>query len=188
MIDLLNLGTLTSHFGNRDAPTSGASTNHKGIDIVLNDSSIPAVTGGEVIDSGYDSGMGNYIKIKDSNGYTHTYMHMASKSKYVAGSQVKEGSTIGTMGSTGISTGDHLHYQVQDSGGTFLDPEKYLSGATGVVSGGGGSSDNDYGLKWWGDIVKVVLCGLLIITGIVMFASGVLGSSPVKKLTGGKKK
>ena len=187
MIDLLNLGTLTSHFGNRNAPTSGASTNHKGIDIVLKDSSIPAVTGGEVIASGYNSSMGNYITIKDSNGYKHTYMHMASKPKYKTGSYVPEGSTIGIMGSTGISTGDHLHYQVQDSGGTFLDPEKYLSGATGIISGGGKSSDNDYGLKWWGDIVKVVLCGLLILTGVVMFASGVLGSSPIKKI-GGKNK
>lgn len=188
MIDLLNMGTLTSHFGNRDAPTAGASTNHKGIDIVLSDKSIPAVTGGEVIASGYNSSAGNYITIKDSNGYNHTYMHMANKSSLSVGSTVKEGDTIGTMGSTGVSTGAHLHYQVSDSSGNFLDPEKYLSGATGTVTGGYSDSGSEYGLKWWGDIVRVVICALLIAAGVIMLAVGVLDSNPLKKLTGGNKK
>lgn len=185
MIDLLNLGTITSKFGNRTSPTSGASTNHKGIDIVLSNYNIPAVVGGEVVENNYNSSMGNYVTIKDNNGFLHTYMHMYGRSSYRVGSKVSEGQTIGKMGSTGISTGDHLHYQVQNADGDYINPENYLEGATGTVNDSSG--DNGNGLKWWGDIVKVVLCALLLIAGVVMFASGVVGSKPLKTI-GGKKK
>ena len=130
MIDLTQLGKITSDFGPRESPTAGASSYHKGIDIVLSNDNIPAVMSGTVLDSGYNSTMGNYLKVQQVDGTTATYMHMAKQSPYKAGTSILMGATIGTQGSTGISTGKHLHYQVQDSSGNYIDPEKYMSGGT----------------------------------------------------------
>ena len=185
MINLLNLGTLTSGFGNRTSPTAGASTNHKGIDIVLNDANIPAVTSGTVTASGTDSSRGNWISIKDQYGNVQTYMHMKNAATLSAGDKVAEGDIIGIMGSTGISTGNHVHFQVANESGEYINPESYFSGATGTLAAD--NSDDEYGLKWWGDIVKVVLCALLIIAGVAMLVLGVNGSIK-KKVLGGLKK
>lgn len=133
MIDLTSLGTVTSRFGWRDKPTAGASANHKGIDIVLSDPNIPAVMGGTVTKSGYNSTMGNYVQVKQSDGTTATYMHMKQPSLYKEGMSVNEGATLGVMGSTGVSTGAHLHYQVQDPDGGYIDPAKYFSGGASFI-------------------------------------------------------
>ena len=175
MINILNLGTITSRFGKRNAPTNGASTNHNGVDIVLDNKNVPAVTGGTVTSVGYNSARGNYITIKDSNGYTHLYQHLAKKPSYKVGTVIKEGTTIGIMGSTGISTGAHLHYEVQREG-VAINPEDFLKGANGKVPGAPGTgivNTGSGGLKWWGDIVKVVICALLILAGISMLVLGV---------------
>lgn len=190
MINLLNLGTVTSPYGKRNAPTKGASSQHNGIDIVLEDKKVPAVTGGTVASVGYNSARGNYIIVKDSNGYTHLYQHLAKKPSLKQGQRIQEGTTVGIMGNTGISTGTHLHYEVQREGVT-IDPEDYFKGANGKAPGASGTGEAegmtaDNGLKWWGDIVKVVICGLLIAAGVIMLVTGVLGSNPLKKI-GGKK-
>lgn len=176
MINLLNLGTLTSGFGNRTSPTAGASSNHKGVDIVLKSDNIPAVTSGTVTATGSDSSRGNWISIKDNYGNVQTYMHMADKSSLSAGETVSEGDIIGVMGNTGISTGKHLHFQVSDGSGTFIDPESYFGGSTGTNSEG-----SEIGLAWWGDIVKVVLMALLIIAGVVMLTVAVGGKINLKR-------
>ena len=135
MINLLSLGTVTSGFGLREQPIAGASTNHKGIDIVLKDYNIPAVLGGTITESGYNNTMGNYVKVRQSDGTTATYMHMATPSSYLRGMKISEGATIGVMGSTGASTGDHVHYQVQSKDGSYLDPAEYLRGGVSLPSG-----------------------------------------------------
>lgn len=159
MIDLTSLGRITSNFGNRNSPTAGASSNHKGIDIVLNDKNIPAVTSGTVVANAYSSARGYYISIKDSNGYTQTYQHLASKPILTVGSTVKEGDIIAKEGSTGVSTGSHLHYEVKDKTGTYINPLDFLKGATGspnyetVLT----SNSNDSGglFNWKNTAVKI---------------------------------
>lgn len=125
MVNLLEMGTLTSGFGTRRSPTAGASTNHKGIDIVLNSDNIPSVRAGTVSYVGYSNSGGNMIFIEQEDGTTAKYMHMANPSPLSVGDTVTEGQTIGTQGSTGVSTGKHLHFQVEGAGG-IIDPEIYL--------------------------------------------------------------
>ena len=134
MIDLLSMGTITSGFGKRTSPTAGASTNHKGIDIVLNNDNIPSVMSGSVAAVGYSSSAGNYVKINQTDGTTASYFHLASLPSLSVGEYVEAGQKIGVHGSTGISTGKHLHFQIEDQDGTAVDPEEYLSGSYQTVS------------------------------------------------------
>lgn len=185
MIDLTKLGTVTSPFGNRTSPTAGASTNHKGIDIVLNNSDIPAVTSGTVADKGSDSSRGNWVSIRDAYGNVQTYMHMKNTSTLSVGDKVAEGDTVGIMGSTGISTGNHVHFQVHNAQGTYINPETYFGGAIDTAVTNSRAGSGSLGLEWWGDIVKVVLCALLILCGVVMLVVGVRGTT--FNVIGGKK-
>ena len=121
------LGTITSGFGNRDTGIPGASTNHKGMDIVLNSDNVPAIVGGTVLDKGTSSSAGNWITIQQTDGYTATYMHLAKLPGLAKGSTVNAGQTIGVQGSTGISSGKHLHYQIQNAAGDYIDPSIYNS-------------------------------------------------------------
>lgn len=180
MVNLLNLGNVTSGYGTRRAPTKGASTNHKGVDIVLRNKSIPSVLSGTVLSSGYNSSAGNFIKIKQSDGTIATYMHMAAKSPYSAGDTVREGQTIGIMGSTGISTGDHLHFQVEKNG-AIINPQTYLSsGVVGSVSTNstafsttGGESSGGWlketALDFVGHIITFVVVLLVVVLAVVFF-------------------
>ena len=126
MINLLNLGTITSGYGQRTSPTAGASKNHKGIDIVLKDKNVPAVLGGTVTKAGYSNSAGQFIEVEQTDGTIATYMHLSQKN-VATGDTITEGQIIGVEGSTGISTGSHLHYQVSFNG-DYLDPEAYLNG------------------------------------------------------------
>lgn len=140
MIDLIGMDnnkTVNSGFGYRPpSATNGVgSTNHKGIDLTLSTDNIPSVLAGTVTENGYDSSRGYYVKVQHSNGYTTIYQHLYSKSPMSVGSSVSEGQTIGIQGSSGDSTGKHLHFGVLDSTNNFVDPEKFLSGATGTASG-----------------------------------------------------
>lgn len=132
-----SLGTVTSGFGNRNTGIPGASTNHKGIDIELNNDNVPAIVGGTVINKGTNASAGNWVKVQQSDGYIATYMHLAKLPSVSVGSSVATGQTIGTQGSTGNSSGKHLHYQIQDSFGNFVNPTVYDEIAT---NGGGFSS------------------------------------------------
>ena len=128
MINLLGLGRKTSGYGNRDNPTGSGNDNHKGLDLVLHNDNIPAVMGGTVTYVGYAGNAGNMVTIKSNDGYIHKYMHLASPSTLKVGQTVTEGQTIGIQGSTGRSTGKHLHFQVEYSDGSgTIDPEKYLT-------------------------------------------------------------
>ncbi len=117
---------ISSYFGYREAPTYGASTYHEGIDIAgYYGESIYAAMSGTVTTAGWGGGTGNYIVIDHGNGLKTVYMHLADY--YVsAGQYVSQGSTIGAMGSTGISTGTHLHFSVIVNG-EYVDPLWYVS-------------------------------------------------------------
>ena len=118
---------ITSPFGNRDQPTAGASTNHKGVDIdARNGSKIYAAQSGKVIQAGWNGGYGYCVTIHHDHGVSTLYAHMSSYSVKV-GQQVERGQVIGKCGSTGISTGAHIHYEVRVNG-TQIDPLPYLPG------------------------------------------------------------
>ncbi len=118
-------GTITSHFGKRSAPTAGASTYHKGTDIAAPEgTAIYAVASGTVTTATYSSSAGNYVMINHGNGVYTAYMH-ASKLHCEVGDTVSQGDTIAEVGSTGVSTGPHLHISVIING-EYVDPEDYL--------------------------------------------------------------
>lgn len=118
---------ITSPFGNRAQPTAGASTNHKGVDIdARNGSKIFAAQSGKVIQAGWNGGYGYCVTIHHDHGVSTLYAHMSSYSVKV-GQRVERGQVIGKCGSTGISTGAHIHYEVRVNG-TQIDPIPYLPG------------------------------------------------------------
>ncbi len=116
---------VTSDYGQRSSPTAGASTNHKGIDIgAPYGSAIVAAAPGEVSFAGYSSGAGNYVIINHGSGLRTVYMH-ASSLNVTQGQQVAAGDTVAFVGSTGISTGNHLHFGVSKDG-EYVSPWNYL--------------------------------------------------------------
>ena len=104
---------------------------HKGIDIAggglnINGANACAAKGGTVIKAklGYNGGYGNYVQIDHGNGLNTLYAHLQSVNVSV-GQQVSTGTVVGKIGSTGNSTGPHLHFSVIVNG-VFVDPMGYL--------------------------------------------------------------
>lgn len=117
---------ITSTFGSRTSPTEGASSNHKGIDIgAPTGSNIVAAAGGTVVVSTYSYSAGNYVMVNHGGGVYTVYMH-ASKLLCKVGDTVKQGQVIAKVGSTGYSTGPHLHFGIRVNG-TYVNPSKYVS-------------------------------------------------------------
>ncbi len=116
---------ISSPFGPRKSPTSGASTYHQGIDIDgRTGDPVWAAKAGIVVIAGYGSSAGNYVKIDHRDGTTSIYMHLNTISVR-SGQTVSAGTGIGTMGSTGVSTGDHLHFGIT-VGGVYVNPCNYV--------------------------------------------------------------
>lgn len=118
--------TISSPFGNRKSPTAGASTYHRGVDMACpSGTPIYATRAGTVTVASYQAGgAGYYVSINHGDGFASIYMHMT---RYVVskGQSVTQGQLIGYVGSTGISTGPHLHFGVS-YGGTYVNPMAYL--------------------------------------------------------------
>ncbi|WP_205079460.1 peptidoglycan DD-metalloendopeptidase family protein [Pelotomaculum sp. FP] len=121
---------VTSFFGTRLHPILGIYKTHTGIDIGAGyGTAILAAADGVVTTAAYDAGgYGNYIIIDHGNGNKTLYAHMSQMSAGV-GQTVTQGQTIGFVGSTGLSTGPHLHFEVY-VGGTRVDPLLYFSNYT----------------------------------------------------------
>lgn len=119
---------ITSRFGYRTDPFTGAQKYHTGIDIdgFGNDGgAVIAAADGTVMTASYDSGYGNYIILDHGSSQT-LYAHLSGIS-VSAGSYVSQGQTIGALGATGRATGTHLHFEVF-IGGERTDPAQYFSG------------------------------------------------------------
>ncbi len=118
-------GRITSYFGTRESPTEGASTYHKGIDVgASTGTGVVAAAGGTVVIATYSASAGNYIMISHGGGVYTVYMHLSSMS-VSKGSTVSRGTKIGAVGSTGYSTGPHLHFGIRINGG-YVDPLSYV--------------------------------------------------------------
>ena len=117
---------VTSDYGPRTSPTNGASSNHKGIDIgAAYGADIVAADGGTVLVATYSSSGGNYVIIDHGGGLCTVYMHASAL--YVSeGDTVSAGDTIAAVGSTGFSTGPHLHFGVIVNG-SYVNPSGYVN-------------------------------------------------------------
>lgn len=120
---------ITSRFGYRVAPTTGASTYHGGLDIGAGmGASIVAAGAGDVIYAGANGGYGNCVMVDHGNGIVTVYAHMSSIGVSY-GQYVTAGQYVGAVGSTGVSTGPHCHFEIRINGAQ-TDPAAYFSGLT----------------------------------------------------------
>ena len=118
-------GVLRSGFGYRRHPILGYTKMHTGIDWANRiGTPIIAAGNGTVTKAEWDSGYGRRVELQHANGYVTAYSHMSRFGRGVApGARVRQGQVIGYVGSTGLSTGPHLHYEVIVNG-HFVDPMK----------------------------------------------------------------
>lgn len=118
---------ITSPYGNRIDPISGNTSFHYGLDIGAPAGTlVKTVFGGTVIVKSSDGeGYGNYIIVKNINGYSELFGHLSVISVN-KNDVLQPGSIIGQVGSTGKSTGNHLHYEIRDSLGNKINPSEYL--------------------------------------------------------------
>ena len=115
---------ITSRYGERSAPTAGASTNHKAIDIgAKSGDPIYAAADGQVAVAKYNDGLGYYVSIEHDGETATRYSHMTNYNVQ-PGEQVKQGQIIGYVGESGIATGSHLDYAVIKNG-KQVDPMQY---------------------------------------------------------------
>ena len=124
-----NLNTLSSLYGGRKDPINGRSSNHTGIDIpAARGTPIYAAKSGVVTTSVYGSGSywsyGNFVLISHSDGTSTLYAHMSSRN-VKEGQTVRQGDVVGYVGTTGRSTGNHLHFEVRVNG-KRTDPLNYF--------------------------------------------------------------
>lgn len=126
----LNYRRISSKFSNgRMHPVYHVVRPHHGVDYAAPvGTPVQSIGDGTVIAKGWDNkGGGNYVKIKHNSTYTTTYMHLKGFAKGISqGCKVKQGQTIGYVGSTGASTGPHLDFRLQKNG-TYIDPLKFKS-------------------------------------------------------------
>ena len=157
---------VTSPFGMRTL--NGATRMHNGIDLVAMDAQgrsktdlITAHTGGVVSSVGYDDSRGNYIQIQ-CHGAEMVYYHLKEKSPLEKGDPVAQGQVVGYMGSTGNSTGAHLHFGIRE-GEKWIDPAPFLEKNYGPVE----EKTNEIPLKTLrsGSMGETVAALQLLLTG-----------------------
>lgn len=126
------VGNVTSEFGTRIHPISGDLRFHAGIDIAAElGTNIYSAFDGEVIYSDYDQWNGNFLKIQHDNGIMTVYCH-CEKLNVKKGQKIRAGEVIATVGSTGSSTGPHLHFEIRVDNVSY-NPQKALSDAVNAV-------------------------------------------------------
>ena len=118
--------SITSPFGNRNSPTSGASTYHQGVDLDTGTGDpVYASRAGVVTVAGWGRAAGNYVQINHQDGFSSIYMHLSSYC-VSAGQIVSAGQLIGATGATGITTGDHLHFGISYNR-VYVNPCNYVA-------------------------------------------------------------
>lgn len=120
---------LSSPYGYRIHPITGQYKFHSGVDLAgPQGTPIVATRDGTVTmaKTGYNSGNGNYVTINHGDGFSSSYLHMLENLQVSVGQKVKAGQIIGYMGSTGMSTGPHLHFTIYYNGST-VNPADYIN-------------------------------------------------------------
>ena len=122
-----NYVKVTSPYGFRQQPTAGASRFHQGIDLGAGaGTTIVASRAGTVTSAGYSNSLGWYVTINHGDGFSSMYGHMQGPAYVSSGSYVSQGQSIGGVGSTGISTGNHLHFAILYNG-AYQNPASYVA-------------------------------------------------------------
>ena len=117
---------ITSYFGLRDKPNARATSNHRGIDVgAAAGTNVLAAESGTVVTAGYNSSYGNYVTINHGGGYVTLYAHN-SRLLVSKGDTVTRGQVIAKVGSTGNSTGPHVHFEIMLNG-VCQNPLNYVS-------------------------------------------------------------
>lgn len=120
---------ITSKYGDRTHPITGKKSFHYGVDIGPesgdSDLHVVAVQDGTVVEVGKTAARGFYIII-EHDGFSTLYQHLMNNTFVSEGVKVNAGSLIGIMGSTGASTGTHLHFELRDENNTLIDPQWFL--------------------------------------------------------------
>jgi len=112
----LSAGTLSSGFGLRKSPITGTLAAHRGIDLAAPaGSDVYAARDGRVSESGFDPALGDYVALEHEGGWMTVYGHLSVR-RVVLNERVESGMIIGNVGSTGLSTGPHLHFEVRNRG------------------------------------------------------------------------
>ena len=113
---------ISSNFGERVHPITKERKFHNGVDIAVpTGTSLYSAVNGTVIDSHYSTSAGNMITIQTETGWKVTFMHMDSR-VISQGEKVKQGQLVGYSGNTGNSTGPHLHLEVKNAEGEYVNP------------------------------------------------------------------
>lgn len=168
-----NAGRISSNYGWRINPVTKQRQFHNGVDIAAaGGTPIQSTTAGTIASVAYEkNGFGNYVIVRDRNGNLHYYAHMSRTAARV-GQAVLRGTRIGYVGTTGRSTGNHLHYGVK-AGGSWTSPWSWLSSARGYATGGfPGVGElfigNENGIEMMGKMGKrnVVANNMQIVDGI----------------------
>ena len=169
----------TSDYGTRTDPINGTTKKHNGVDYALPlNTEVLSNVSGTVTKSSYESGgFGNYVVIKDGTGKLHYYAHL-NKSNVNVGDSISVGESIGLSGSTGRSTGAHLHYEVR-ANGTSINPNFFLTENIGESTKVGLEFDEvtTQNTSWWNvkdklkiavlNIFKFIIIALLIVLFVV---------------------
>jgi murein DD-endopeptidase MepM/ murein hydrolase activator NlpD len=116
-------GIMRSGFGLRRHPILGYTKMHTGVDWAAPSGTPIYASGNGVVEKvGWESGYGKYVRVRHTNGYETAYGHMTAYARGIdEGTRVRQGQVIGFVGSTGLSTGSHLHYEILVNG-RFVDP------------------------------------------------------------------
>lgn len=132
----ISIGEQRSGFGMRRHPILRYSRMHTGVDwSAPTGTPIVASGNGTIIKAARESGYGNRVEIQHANGYVTTYNHMSGFARGIsAGVRVRQGQVVGFLGSTGLSTGPHLHYEVIVNG-NFVDPLRIRLARTRELTG-----------------------------------------------------
>lgn len=127
-------GRVTSTYGWRSDPFKGHAKFHGGIDLAARyGTEVPAAAGGTVVSAGEQGGYGLTVVVRHQNGFESRYAHLSSI-EVRAGDAVAAGQQVGRVGSTGRSTGPHLHFEVTQAG-RRVDPERFVRNLTSDIKG-----------------------------------------------------
>ena len=173
---------VTSEYGHRVHPITGKEHTHSGIDYGLPlNTYVNSNVSGTVTKSTYNNSYGNYVVIDDGNGRLHYYAHLNERMLNV-GDKVNQGTLIGKSGSTGNSTGPHLHYEVRNSStNQHIQPFTSVTGEDTTVS------DTYEDVNWEdspidgikdgissiiGTLFKYIIIVALLILAVIFFTNG----------------
>ena len=161
----LNFVRVSSPFGYRIHPVTGQRLLHTGVDLTAAPGTpVVAASAGTVQFVGYDSGYGNHVVLRHTQGYTSYYAHLSAFAKGLrAGMQVTQGQSLGAVGETGVATGPHLHFEVRLNNQP-TDPLKLTSRSSAVPLAGRQRAAFD-------QLASVALAGLPAMPGDVRTAA-----------------